>query len=58
MKDTILGIDIGTSSAKAILFDLAGKQVTSASQSYPLLTPEPGWVEQDPEAVWQALIRV
>jgi xylulokinase len=58
MKDAILGIDIGTSSAKAILFDLAGNQVTIASQSYPLLTPEPGWVEQDPEAVWQALIRV
>ncbi|MDR3577656.1 MAG: FGGY family carbohydrate kinase [Anaerolineaceae bacterium] len=58
MKDAILGIDIGTSSTKAILFDLSGKQVTSASQSYPLLTPEPGWAEQDPEAVWQALLHV
>jgi xylulokinase len=58
MKDAILGIDIGTSSTKAILFDLAGDPLTSASQPYALLTPEPGWVEQDPEAVWQALIRV
>jgi sugar (pentulose or hexulose) kinase len=58
MKDAILGIDIGTSSTKAILFDLTGNEVTSAGQSYPLLTPQAGWVEQDPEAVWQALIQV
>ena len=58
MKDAILGIDIGTSSTKAILYDLAGRQITSASQSYPLLTPEPGWVEQDPQAVWLALLQV
>jgi xylulokinase len=58
MRDAILGIDIGTSSTKAILYDLDGKEVTSASQSYPLLTPQPGWVEQDTEEVWQALIQV
>lgn len=58
MKDAILGIDIGTSSTKTILFDLAGNEVTSAWQSYPLLTPQTGWVEQDPEAVWQALVHV
>ena len=58
MQDAVLGIDIGTSATKAILLDLAGREVATASQSYPFLTPEPGWVEQDPEAVWQALIRV
>jgi xylulokinase len=58
MKDTILGIDVGTSSTKAILFDLSGNEVTSAGQSYPLLTPQAGWVEQDSEEVWQALIHV
>ncbi|HUH99101.1 MAG TPA: FGGY family carbohydrate kinase [Anaerolineales bacterium] len=58
MKEAILGIDIGTSSAKAILFDLAGNEVTSAGQSYPLLTPQAGWVEQDAEEVWRALVRV
>jgi xylulokinase len=58
VKDAILGIDVGTSSTKAILFDLAGNELTSAAQSYPLLTPQPGWVEQDPEEVWQALIHV
>ena len=58
MKDAILGIDIGTSSTKAILYDLSGNEITSAGLSYPLLTPQPGWVEQDPEAVWQALVHV
>ena len=58
MKDAILGIDVGTSSTKAILFDLSGNEVTSAGQSYPLLTPQAGWVEQDSEEVWQALIHV
>jgi xylulokinase len=58
MKDSILGIDIGTSSTKAILYDLDGKEITSASQNYPLLTPHPGWVEQDTEEVWKALIQV
>lgn len=57
MRDAILGIDIGTSSTKAILYGLDGKEVSRASQSYPLLIPQPGWVEQDTEEVWQALIR-
>ncbi len=58
MKDAVLGIDIGTSSTKAILFDVTGAEVASASQDYPFLTPQPGWVEQDPELVWQALLKV
>ena len=57
MRDAILGIDIGTSSTKGILFDVAGGEVASASHDYPFLTPQPGWVEQDPELVWQALLR-
>jgi xylulokinase len=56
MPDGIVGIDIGTASTKAILFALDGAEVAAASRSYPLLTPHPGWVEQDPEQVWLALI--
>ena len=58
MIDTILGIDIGTSSAKAVLYDLDGREAASASRPYALSTPRPGWVEQDPEAVWRALLEV
>jgi sugar (pentulose or hexulose) kinase len=56
MTNLILGIDIGTASTKVIAFDLTGGEVTSASRPYPLLTPQPGWVEQDAEQVWRALL--
>ena len=56
MPDIVLGIDIGTTSAKVVAFDLADAEVASASQPYPLLVPRPGWVEQDAEQIWQALL--
>ena len=56
--ETILGLDIGTTSTKAILFDLQGRELAQAQESYPLQTPRPGWVEQDPEDVWRALLSV
>ncbi|MCA9434913.1 MAG: xylulokinase [Candidatus Omnitrophica bacterium] len=50
----LLGIDVGTSGTKTILVDLKGKVIASAAESYPLLTPKPGWTEQDPEDWWRA----
>lgn len=58
LHDAILGIDIGTSATKALLLGLDGREVATASCAYPFLTPQPGWVEQDPEAVWQAMLQV
>lgn len=58
MKDAILGLDIGTNSTKAILFDRTGQELATAQQGYRLHTPQPGWAEQDPEAVWQAIVAV
>ena len=55
--DAILGLDIGTNSTKAVLYDLDGRKLATASHAYPLLTPQPGWVEQDAEAVWAALVK-
>ena len=55
MQDTILGLDIGTNATKAVLFDLSGIELIKAEQNYPLATPQPGWAEQDPDKVWQAL---
>lgn len=54
MAAYLLGIDVGTSGTKTILVDLKGKVVTSANEDYPLLTPKPGWTEQNPEDWWQA----
>ena len=58
MPEAILGLDVGTTATKAVLFDLSGMELATAEQAYPLHTPQPGWVEQQPEEVWQALINV
>lgn len=49
----LLGIDVGTSGAKALLIDETGKVLRSASAEYPLSTPRPLWREQDPEDWWK-----
>ena len=51
----LLGIDVGTTGTKAILFRQDGKQVGQAYQSYPLHTPQPGYCEQDPQDWWDAV---
>jgi xylulokinase len=56
MPDLILGIDIGTASTKVIAFDLGGAEVAYSGRPYPLQTPQPAWVEQDSEQVWQGLL--
>jgi xylulokinase len=57
MKTALLGLDIGTTSTKAVLFDETGTELGRAtSKSYRNITPYPGWVEQDPEEVWQAVL--
>lgn len=53
--DTVyLGIDIGTTSCKAVALDAGGAVIASVSRSYPLSTPALGWSEQDPEDWWTA----
>ncbi len=53
-----VGLDVGTSGVKALLVTGDGRVVASAAEDYPLLTPRPGWTEQQPEAWWQASCRV
>lgn len=53
-----IGLDVGTSGVKAVLATPDGRVLESASQEYPLLTPKPGWTEQEPEAWWQASCNV
>jgi xylulokinase len=54
--DLLIGLDVGTTGTKAIAFDLEGHAVASATRQYGLLTPEPGWVEQDPLELWDAVV--
>lgn len=48
-----LGLDIGTSGAKAIVCDGNGQIVAIALAEYPLSTPQPLWSEQNPADWWQ-----
>lgn len=52
----MIGVDIGTTSTKSVLFEENGSIVTKADQGYPLLTPSPSIAEQDPERIFQAVV--
>jgi sugar (pentulose or hexulose) kinase len=56
MATLLLGVDVGTSVIKSILFDLEGNERAVASRENILLHPGPAWVEQDMAAVWQAVV--
>jgi len=57
MSALILGIDVGTTNAKALIATPDGAVMAHATAPIPLLTPRPGYVEQDPEAWWQAVVQ-
>ncbi|WP_028546626.1 gluconokinase [Paenibacillus taiwanensis] len=52
----MIGIDIGTTSTKAVLFEENGRVVAKSSKGYPLYTPNATIAEQDPELIFQAVI--
>ena len=52
----ILGVDIGTSGTKTVLFTEDGTPVSSATYEYPLYTPRNGYAEQDPLDWWNAVV--
>ncbi len=49
-----LAIDEGTSSARAIVFSEAGEILAIGRRNFSLYYPQPGWVEQEAEEIWQA----
>lgn len=52
----LLGIDVGTTGTKTLLFREDGELLGSAYRGYPLSTPQVGWNEQNAEDWWQAVI--
>lgn len=58
MNKLFMGIDIGTSSVRAALFDLQGKQVGLSQEEYPMICQEQGMGELDPEVIFDKLIKV
>jgi len=54
--DYLLAIDQGTTSTRAILFDASGAVRHTARIELNQIYPRPGWVEHDPEEIWQAVV--
>lgn len=48
MNEVAIGLDLGTSGVRVVAVGLQGKVVAQAIRSYPLLSPQPGWTEQNP----------
>jgi len=58
MTNYILAIDQGTTSSRAIVFDAKGKRIGQAQQEFNQIFPHDGWVEHDPEEIWQSSLNV
>ena len=54
MSRYILALDQGTTSSRAILFDEEARPVVSAQEEFRQIYPRPGWVEHDPEDIWNS----
>ncbi len=55
-KEALIGIDIGTTGCRSILFNLRGQPVSDSYVEYPVETPHSGWAEQDPNQWWKATL--
>ncbi|MBW4581479.1 MAG: xylulokinase [Tildeniella nuda ZEHNDER 1965/U140] len=51
----LLGLDLGTGSAKALLLAIDGTVIAEASHAYKVQAPQPGWAETHPAAWWEAV---
>ena len=58
MKKYILALDAGTTSSRAIIFDHDGKIVAVSQKEFTQHFLQPGWVEHDPEEIWQTQLFV
>ena len=58
MTNYMLGVDIGTTSTKAVLFTQQGEIIQQENKGYPLHTPDISTAEQDPDEIFQAVLHV
>ena len=54
----IMTLDQGTTSSRCILFDLNGSAAAMAQREFTQYFPQPGWVEHDPEEIWDTTLAV
>ena len=58
MHKYLMALDQGTTSSRSIVFDLSGRIVASAQNEFPQIFPRDGWVEHDPEDIWNTQLAV
>lgn len=58
MSQYILALDQGTTSSRAIVFDHKGNIISVAQKEFTQIFPEPGWVEHNPEEIWDTQLAV
>ena len=56
-ENYILALDQGTTSSRAILFDHSGNNKATTQKDFRQIFPQPGWVEHDPEDIWESQIQ-
>jgi glycerol kinase len=54
MSRYVMALDQGTTSSRALLFDESGQVVAVDQHEFPQYFPQPGWVEHDPEEIWES----
>jgi len=54
MEKIVMALDQGTSSSRTLLFNDKGEILATASQDFPAIYPQSGWVEQDPSEIWDS----
>ena len=54
----VIGLDVGTSTVLSIVYDVLGQVVGSASTTVETISPQPGWVEIEPEQLWEKVVEV
>lgn len=57
MSKAILSIDQGTTSSRTLVFSPAGDVLFAAQEEFPQIYPADGWVEHDPEAIWETTLK-
>ncbi|TAM90589.1 gluconate kinase, partial [bacterium] len=57
LSGVFVGVDLGTSATKALAFTPEGQAVADATEHYGLSAPQPGYVEQDADEIYQAAMR-
>jgi len=56
-QKVLVALDQGTTSSRAVVFDLQGNMLATSAEEFPQIYPQPGWVEHDPNRILETQVR-